>query len=169
VDAITPSRATILDTRKTTPGWRLLEKYAVRCGGGHNHRMGLFDGVLIKDNHLSALGHDWHAVALAIAKLRAELGTTVPVTIEVDRLEQLEAALECKPDIVLLDNMTPSTMEEAVRLRDTKARSILLEASGGIKYTTVKDVAATGVDRISVGEITHSARALDISLDYEIP
>lgn len=160
------TRARLLDTRKTTPGWRLLEKYAVRMGGGHNHRMGLCDGVLIKDNHLAALGTGPAAVAAAVSAARTHYGHSVPVEVEVDTLEQLDVALAAGPDIVLLDNMTTNQLREAVQRRDDRAPGVLLEASGGVNLTTIADIAATGVDRVSVGALTHSAVALDIGLDY---
>jgi nicotinate-nucleotide pyrophosphorylase (carboxylating) len=164
VDAVAGHRAKILDTRKTTPGWRLLEKYAVRMGGGTNHRIGLFDGILIKDNHLAGLGGD---VQLAVEKARSAPGNDwLPVEVEVDTLEQLDEALAAKADLVLLDNMTLDQLREAVRRRDAAAVATKLEASGGVNLATVRDIAATGVDRISVGAITHSAPALDIGLDY---
>jgi nicotinate-nucleotide pyrophosphorylase (carboxylating) len=164
----------VLDTRKTTPGWRLLEKYAVRQGGGHNHRMGLHDGILIKDNHLAALAaHNPEAqargtfnVAEAVRLAREKHGTAVPLEIEVDTLEQLDAALAVRPDIVLLDNMPPETLREAVRRRDAVAPGVLLEASGGVGFATLRAIAETGVDRVSIGALTHSATALDIGLDY---
>ncbi|HEV2947759.1 MAG TPA: carboxylating nicotinate-nucleotide diphosphorylase [Gemmataceae bacterium] len=157
----------IFDTRKTLPGWRLLEKYAVRCGGGFNHRMGLYDGVLIKDNHLAALGGGADAIRHSIQLAREKNAPDVPVEIEVENLELLEVALACRPDIVLLDNMSLDQLKEAVRRRNEKARQIQLEASGGITLDNVRAVAETGVDRISVGALTHSAPALDIALDYE--
>jgi nicotinate-nucleotide pyrophosphorylase (carboxylating) len=166
VDQIAGLPVQLLDTRKTTPGWRLLEKYAVRCGGGQNHRMGLADGVLIKDNHLAALGHVAEPVAEAVRLARAAYGHTIPLEIEVDTLDQLERALVCLPDIVLLDNMSPAQLREAVRRRDIVAPKIRLEASGGVNLTTIRAIAETGVDRISVGALTHSAVALDIGLDY---
>jgi nicotinate-nucleotide pyrophosphorylase (carboxylating) len=158
----------ILDTRKTTPGWRLLEKYAVRMGGGHNHRMGLYDGILIKDNHLAALGGGPEAVSRAGRLAREKCGTSIPVEIEVDTLEQLDAALAISPDMVLLDNMSTEQLRECVRRRNARAPRVLLEASGGITLANLRRVAETGVDRISVGALTHSARALDIALDIEI-
>ncbi len=167
VDAVAGTKALILDTRKTTPGWRALEKYAVRCGGGHNHRMGLYDAVLIKDNHLAWLSGTSDPIGSAIAAARREAPAGTVVEIEVDSLEQLDRALECSPDIILVDNIGPKGMAEAVRRRDTKAPGILLEASGGIRLETVADLAKTGVDRISVGALTHSAPALDIGLDFD--
>jgi nicotinate-nucleotide pyrophosphorylase (carboxylating) len=187
VDAVAGLSAQIFDTRKTTPGWRLLEKYAVRQGGGHNHRMGLYDGVLIKDNHLAALAGERNPIARAVEAARTHTGGSVPIEIEVDNLEQFEEALACRPDIILLDNMHPSKLREAVELRDSwwaeeadlrwleesdpiesygPSPSVLLEASGGVTLQTVRAIAETGVDRISVGALTHSAPALDIALDY---
>jgi nicotinate-nucleotide pyrophosphorylase (carboxylating) len=165
VDAVAGLPCCILDTRKTTPGWRLLEKYAVRCGGGTNHRMGLSDGVLIKDNHLAALGPGTERVAEAVRRARDKYGNRVPLEVEVDSLEQLDAALRAHPDVVLLDNMGPAELREAVRRRSGTTPDVLLEASGGVTLGTVRDIAATGVDRISVGALTHSAPALDIGLD----
>jgi nicotinate-nucleotide pyrophosphorylase (carboxylating) len=164
VDAVAGLPARILDTRKTLPGWRLLAKYAVRQGGGHNHRMGLHDGILVKDNHLAALGPD--GIAEAVRAARQLAGKPVSVEIEVDNLDQLDRALACKPDIVLLDNMPPDRLREAVRRRDAVAPGVLLEASGGVNLGTVRAIAESGVDRISVGALTHSAKALDVGLDY---
>jgi nicotinate-nucleotide pyrophosphorylase (carboxylating) len=156
----------VLDTRKTTPGWRLLEKYAVRCGGGHNHRMGLGDGILIKDNHLAAIGPQPGAVAEAVKRARQKYDKRFPLEIEVDNLAQLDIALATDPDIVLLDNMPPDQMREAVWRRNATNPSVLLEASGGVNLSTIRAIGETGVDRISVGALTHSAVALDIALDY---
>jgi len=167
VERMADSRAILLDTRKTTPGWRLLEKYAVRCGGGTNHRFGLYDGVLIKDNHLAALGAGPQAVAQAVALARAKYAQRVPIEVEVDNLEQFEAALQAGPDLILLDNMTPQQLRHARTRRDALAPSIRLEASGGVSLDTIAAIAATGIDRISVGALTHSALALDIGMDYE--
>ncbi|WP_169974375.1 carboxylating nicotinate-nucleotide diphosphorylase [Tautonia rosea] len=166
--AVEGSHAAILDTRKTTPGWRRLEKYAVRCGGGRNHRIGLFDAVLIKDNHLAWLASSGDPIGRAIKSARglAPSGTTIEV--EVDTLSQLDQALACRPDIVLLDNFSFPELSEAVRRRDDLAPGVLLEASGGIDLHSVAEVARSGVDRISVGAITHSAPSLDIGLDEEI-
>ena len=162
VDAVAGLRVAILDTRKTTPGWRLLEKYAVRQGGGCNHRMGLYDGVLIKDNHLAALGDD---LVLAVQRARQELrGFTIEC--EVDTLEQLERLLPARPDIVLLDNMTTDELRAAVQMRNLESPGIKLEASGGVNLTTVRSIAETGVESISVGALTHSAVAQDIGLDF---
>jgi nicotinate-nucleotide pyrophosphorylase (carboxylating) len=167
VDAIAGLRCRILDTRKTVPGWRLLEKYAVRCGGGHNHRLGLHDGILIKDNHLAGLGGGPDAVTRAVEAARARFSTALPLEIEVDTLEQLERALFAHPDMILLDNMNPAQLREAVGRRNAEAPGVLLEASGGVNLDTVRVLAETGVDRISVGALTHSVQALDIALDYE--
>jgi nicotinate-nucleotide pyrophosphorylase (carboxylating) len=166
VDAVAGLPCCILDTRKTTPGWRLLEKYAVRCGGGTNHRMGLHDGVLIKDNHLATLGPGVDRVAEAVRRARDKFGNSVPLEVEVDNLQQLDVALGARPDVVLLDNMDLTQLREAVRRRNAAAPDMLLEASGGVTLATVRDIAAMGVDRISVGALTHSAPALDIGLDY---
>ncbi len=161
VDAVAGLPCRILDTRKTLPGWRLLAKYAVRCGGGTNHRLGLHDGLLIKDNHLAAAGLPMKEV---IAQARQ---AQLPLEVEVDTLAQLEAALPARPDMVLLDNMTPDQLRTAVQRRNALAPGVLLEASGGVNLQTVRAIAETGVDRISVGALTHSAPALDIALDYE--
>ena len=165
VDAVAGLPVKILDTRKTTPGWRRLEKYAVRMGGGTNHRIGLFDMVLIKDNHLAALKPRETAIKQAVESARSEF-PTLPVEVEVDSLEQLDQALAVRPDIVLLDNMPPERMREAVARRNAAAPEVKLEASGGVNLQTVRAIAETGVDRISVGALTHSAKALDIALDY---
>jgi nicotinate-nucleotide pyrophosphorylase (carboxylating) len=166
------TRAAIFDTRKTTPGWRLLEKYAVRCGGGFNHRFGLYDAVLIKDNHLAwikeAAGvseRDPVATAIACARKSTPPGTTVEI--EVDSLDQLDHALDCSPDLILIDNLGPEQVAEAIRRRDATAPQIKLEASGGVSLRSVRALAETGVDRISIGALTHSAPALDIALDYD--
>jgi nicotinate-nucleotide pyrophosphorylase (carboxylating) len=168
VGAVAGTKAVILDTRKTTPGWRALEKYAVRCGGGANHRIGLHDAVLIKDNHLAFLAETGDPIGRAVAAGRefATRHRASFVEVEVDGLDQLDRALECRPDIVLLDNFTLSDLKEAVSRRNDRSPSILLEASGGVNLYTVYAIAATGVDRISVGALTHSAPALDIALDH---
>jgi nicotinate-nucleotide pyrophosphorylase (carboxylating) len=168
VNAVHGTKAVILDTRKTTPGWRALEKYAVRCGGGTNHRMGLHDAVLIKDNHLDFLAEGGDPIGLAVswARARAPEGTKF-IEVEVDTLEQFDRALEVGPDIILIDNLGPEELAEAVRRRDAKAPGILLEASGGVTLATVRALALAGVDRISVGALTHSAPALDIGLDFD--
>ncbi|HSH76580.1 MAG TPA: carboxylating nicotinate-nucleotide diphosphorylase, partial [Longimicrobiales bacterium] len=160
VDRIEGTGATILDTRKTTPLWRSLEKAAVRAGGGANHRMGLFDAVLIKDNHVQAVG----SVAEAVRRARTAVGGDVQVEVEVERVSDLEGAIEAGADVVMLDNMRPAEMRKAVELARGRC---LLEASGGITRRNIRRVAETGVDFISVGWITHSAPALDVALDFE--
>lgn len=168
VDAVSGTRAVILDTRKTLPGWRLLEKYAVRAGGGTNHRIGLYDGCLIKDNHLAAWS-EWRkgeTLADAVREARRKVSPGIPIEIEVDTLEQLADALNGEPDIVLLDNMPVEQLRKAVMLRDEKCPNVLLEASGGVTLATVGAIAKTGVDRISSGALTHSAQALDIAFDW---
>jgi nicotinate-nucleotide pyrophosphorylase (carboxylating) len=171
VDTVAGTIAEILDTRKTIPGYRLLAKYAVRAGGGTNHRIGLYDGVLIKDNHIAACAESPGEVSLgdAILQARESLGTndSLPVEVEVDTLAQLTEALTAKPDIVLLDNMPPDVLREAVALRDKMATGVQLEASGGVTLETVRGIAETGVERISVGALTHSASALDLAFDWE--
>lgn len=167
VQAVAGTKARVLDTRKTTPGWRLLEKYAVKCGGGTNHRIGLYDAILIKDNHIAGLGDPTTAVRRAVELARNYPGNAgLAVEVEVDSVAQLEQVLPAKPEIVLLDNMSPTQLRECVALRDRAAPGTLLEASGGVNLNTVRGIAETGVDRISVGAITHSATALDIALDY---
>jgi nicotinate-nucleotide pyrophosphorylase (carboxylating) len=159
VDAVSGTNARIVCTRKTTPGLRVLEKYAVRCGGGFNHRFGLDDAVLIKDNHLVAAG----GIKPAIERVRAGLGHMAKIELEVDTLEQLEEALSLKIDTILLDNMPPGTLRRAVAMAQGRAT---LEASGNITLATVRAVAQTGVDYISSGAITHSATNLDLGLDF---
>lgn len=166
VDAVHGSRATILDTRKTLPGWRVLEKYAVRCGGGTNHRMGLYDGVLIKDNHLAAWTES-ASIAQAVRTARQRSPGGVSIEVEVDSVTQLRDAIQGQPDIVLLDNMDLEALRESVRIRNELAPAILLEASGGVTLATVAEIAHTGVERISVGGLTHSAPALDLAFDWK--
>ena len=158
VDAVEGTGAIIVDTRKTTPGLRALEKYAVRCGGGVNHRFGLDDAILIKDNHIAACG----SVGEAVRRARAAAGYLMKVEVEIDRLDQLEAALEHGPDVVMLDNFSLEDLAQAVRQAAGRA---ILEASGGVTLQTVRAIAETGVNVISVGALTHSAAALDIGLD----
>ncbi len=160
VDKVASTSARILDTRKTTPGWRLLEKEAVRAGGGHNHRFGLYDGILIKDNHLVAAG----GIRQAVMAVRAADTSGLQVQVEVETLDQLAEAVSAGSDAVLLDNMDIDTMAEAVQRTGGK---LLLEASGGITLENVSEVAGTGVDLISVGALTHSARAVDMSMRIE--
>jgi nicotinate-nucleotide pyrophosphorylase (carboxylating) len=164
VEAIKGTRAQILDTRKTTPGWRRLEKYAVTCGGARNHRMGLFDMVLIKDNHLAALKDGApDPIAAALKQVRARL-PGLKVEVEVDSLDELDRALAAGAELVLLDNMNPDQLRQAVQKCQGRAQT---EASGGVSLATVRAIAETGVDFISVGALTHSARAVDIGLDFE--
>jgi len=155
VDAVAGTGAEILDTRKTTPGLRLLEKYAVRCGGGRNHRLALDDGILIKDNHLRVAGSIGAAVELAQA-------TGELVEVECDTLDQVKDALAARADMILLDNMPPALLSQAVALTDGRAK---LEASGGVTLDNVRAIAETGVDFVSIGALTHSARALDVSME----
>ena len=155
----------LLDTRKTLPGYRRLAKYAVACGGGTNHRMGLYDAVLIKDNHLASRGNPLD-VASAITAARAAVGNDVTVQAEIDSLEQLAPALDARPDILLLDNMTTEELVLAVTIRDNTAPDVLLEASGGINLESLAAVAATQVDRISVGALTHSVPNWDVAFDW---
>jgi nicotinate-nucleotide pyrophosphorylase (carboxylating) len=205
VDRVAGTKARIYDTRKTMPGWRRMEKYAVRQGGGHNHRLGLFDGVLIKDNHLAFGAPPDADIGSAARESREESnGAQTPrveslarftpaeavlrarqfleefqpagknaqrmlIEIEVDTLEQLDGVLPALPDIVLLDNMPPHKLREAVRRRDATFPQVELEASGGVNLHTVAEIACTGVDRISVGALTHSAEWFDVGLDWSQP
>ena len=174
VREIEGTKARIYDTRKTTPGLRRLEKYAVRCGGGHNHRTGLFDAVLIKDNHLAIAGENAispaDAVCLArefITQLGSEhLPNEMLIEVEIDRLDQIDDVLKAGPDILLLDNMSCDQLQNAVSRRNEFAPHIELEASGGVSLSTVREIAQTGVERISVGALTHSAKGLEIALDW---
>lgn len=149
----------ITDTRKTTPGLRILEKYAVRVGGGSNHRFNLTDGVLIKDNHIAACG----SVKEAVARVRKQIPHTIRIEVETDTLQQVEECLECNVDIIMLDNMDPEMMTKAVQRINGRA---LVEASGGVNLETVKAIAGSGVDIISVGALTHSAPSCDIGMDW---
>ena len=182
VAQIAGTKARVYDTRKTTPGWRRLEKYAVRCGGGMNHRTGLFDAVLVKDNHLAvssqaAAADQRMSPADAVRRARDFLeqtnaqrdGGELLIEVEVDSLDQLANVLPAGPDIVLLDNMSPDVLREAVRRRDALAPAVELEASGGVTLQTIRGIAETGVERISVGALTHSAPALDLGLDWCLP
>lgn len=175
VAAIAGTDARLYDTRKTTPGWRLLEKYAVRCGGGHNHRHGLYDGFLIKDNHLALAGDSGSPLAAGVAAQKAiewrgagVEGLTAPpiVEIEVDSIEQLRDVLPLHPDIILLDNFTAEQLREAVTIRNESGSTSELEASGNVKIDTIARIAATGVERISSGALTHQATSLDLGLDW---
>ena len=158
VNGIEGTKARIVDTRKTTPGLRALEKYAVRIGGGKNHRFGLFDGILIKDNHIAAVG----SLTEAVKKAREKAPHTLKIEVETENLDQVREAVSAGAEIIMLDNMDIETMKEAVKLINGKA---LIEASGGINLNNVRQVAETGVDLISVGAITHSARSMDISME----
>jgi nicotinate-nucleotide pyrophosphorylase (carboxylating) len=160
VDAIAGTRAVIVDTRKTLPGLRLAQKYAVRTGGGTNHRLGLYDGILIKENHIAAAG----GITAALAEARRIAPAGVWVQIEVETLQQLEEALTAGAGMILLDNMAPDTLREAVRLT---AGRVQLEASGGITLDTIRAIAETGVDRISVGSLTKDIEAADLSMRFE--
>lgn len=189
VDLTADSRAEIYDTRKTTPGWRRLEKYAVRCGGGHNHRTGLFDAILIKDNHLASAARQEvrtpdilevsektsprYGPVVAVEKVREFMvanprlaAKEMVIEIEVESLDQLSELLPAAPDIILLDNMSIDQLRQAVALRDDVNDQVMLEASGGVNLANVSEIAATGIDRISVGALTHSACALDVALDW---
>jgi nicotinate-nucleotide pyrophosphorylase (carboxylating) len=175
VDQIRDSKARLYDTRKTTPGWRLLEKYAVHCGGGHNHRCGLYDGFLIKDNHLALAGSGSRpllaseATARAIAWRGAEVGKALApsiVEIEVDSIEQFRDVISTQPDIVLLDNFSLDQLRQAVAIRKEVGSTVQLEASGNVRIDTIAEIAATGVDRISSGALTHQATSLDLGLDW---
>ena len=163
-DALRGTKAKVLDTRKTTPGWRRFEKYAVKCGGGKNHRIGLFDMVLIKDNHLVALQNEKpNAIAAAVVRARRKF-PKLKVEVEADTLKQVGQAVEAGADIILLDNMSLSQLRKAVKIVGGRTKT---EASGGVDLKSIRGIALTGVDFISVGAITHSARAVDIGLDFD--
>lgn len=178
VNRVAGTAARIHDTRKTTPGWRRLEKYAVRRGGGSNHRAGLFDAVLIKDNHLALIGgNNDGSLSSADAVVRArrrllemfpDAGGSLIVEVEVDTLDQLQDVLPQQPDIVLLDNMSCDQLREAVAMRDAARVETQLEASGGVNLDSVADISRSGVDRISVGALTHSAVSLDVGMDWDV-
>jgi len=157
VEAVQGLAVKIVDTRKTTPGLRMLEKYAVRAGGGHNHRYSLSDGVLIKDNHIAACG----SITKAVRRVRLQVPHTINVEVETDTLAQVEECLACKVGVIMLDNMDLATMRQAVTMIDRRA---LVEASGGVNLATVRGIAETGVDIISIGALTHSAKACDIGM-----
>jgi len=160
VEKIIGYNVRVVDTRKTTPGLRILEKYAVRAGGGTNHRFSLSDGVLIKDNHIKAAGSIYKAVNAA----KASIPHTIKIEVETENLQQVQEALDSGADIIMLDNMPPEIMREAVKLVDRRA---LIEASGNVSLETIQEIASTGVDIISIGAITHSIRAMDISMKFE--
>ena len=155
----------MIDTRKTLPGWRLLDKYAVRMGGGHNHRMSTGDGILIKDNHIAAMATRGESMTELIQRAKHDAAHTIRIEVECDTLEQVREAVEAGADIILFDNMTPDQMREGVAICKGRA---LTEASGGITIDTVRDVAETGVDLLSTGAVTHSVTALDISLEVHV-
>ena len=159
VDLVSGTKARITDTRKTTPGLRMFEKYAVTVGGGFNHRFNLTDGVLIKDNHIAACG----SIAKAVEKVRRKIPHTIKIEVETENLQQVEESLACKADIIMLDNMPTEMMTKAVAMINGRA---LVEASGGVNLTTVAAIAACGVDIISIGALTHSARSCDIGMDW---
>lgn len=156
--AVSGTKARVVDTRKTTPGLRMLEKYAVRVGGGHNHRYALYDAVMIKDNHIKGAG----GIAQAVASARAAVPHTMTIEVETETLDQVQEALDAGADIIMLDNMPLDVMKQAVTLIGDRA---VVEASGGVTLDTIRSIAETGVDVISVGALTHSVKALDISLD----
>ena len=166
VAKVSGTECKILDTRKTTPGWRNIEKYAVLCGGGTNHRMGLYDMVMIKDNHIASLSKSSDTpIREAVGRARQVVGKNKKIIVEVDTLNQMVEALSISPEIILLDNMDIQKLKKAVILRNKTMPNILLEASGGVNLKTVQKIAKTGVDRISIGALTHSVKALDIGLD----
>jgi nicotinate-nucleotide pyrophosphorylase (carboxylating) len=176
VAAVAGTPCRVYDTRKTVPGWRLLDKYATRAGGGWNHRLGLYDAILIKDNHLAALAASGIEPAEAVRQARAFLANTFPPTraeamvveIEIDSIRQLEPVLAAGPDVVLLDNMQPDELAGCVALRDRIAAAVVLEGSGGIRPETVAAIARSGVDRVSTGWPTHDAPWLDVALDWNV-
>lgn len=161
VDALEGLPVRLVDTRKTTPGHRMLEKYAVRTGGGANHRFGLYDAVMIKDNHIKGAG----GIAQAVSRARKNIPHTMTIEVEAESLEQVEEALQAGADIIMLDNMAPDLMKEAVRRIKAKAPHVKTEASGNVNLQTVREIAESGVDVISVGRLTYSFENLDISLD----
>jgi nicotinate-nucleotide pyrophosphorylase (carboxylating) len=165
VHAVRNTKARILDTRKTTPGWRALEKYAVRCGGGYNHRIGLFDAILIKDNHLAVAG----GVKQSVERARRQTSPNIPLEVEISTPDQLLEALELRVNHVLLDNMTPGQVRRCIGLirQQSEGRNVIVECSGGINLRSVKYFALAGADWISVGALTHSAPATDISFEID--
>jgi len=172
-DVVRDTHASVYDTRKTTPGWRRLEKYAVRCGGAKNHRTGLFDAILIKDNHLAQRDNTQNSAGEAVRQAKKFLNESgapakdLLVEVEVDTLTQLAEVLPEHPHIVLLDNMSTERLVKAVELRDRLAPQVQLEASGGMTLENLRAVARTGIERISVGALTHSTRSLDVGLDWQ--
>jgi len=160
IDAIGKTKVRLVDTRKTTPGWRILEKYAVRIGGAHNHRMGLYDGILIKDNHIAACG----GIKKAVERMQKRKSHLLKIEVEVANLDQLKEALGAGADVIMLDNMNIAQIKEAIKIVDGKA---MVEVSGGITQSSLKQLADTGVDIISVGALTHAARSVDISMQIQ--
>lgn len=160
IDAIGKTKVRLVDTRKTTPGWRILEKYAVRIGGAHNHRMGLYDGILIKDNHIAACG----GVKKAVELMQKRKSHLLKIEVEVSDLDQVKEALDAGADVIMLDNMNIAQIREAVKIIDHRA---MVEVSGGITQSSLKQLADTGVDIISVGALTHAARSVDISMQIQ--
>jgi nicotinate-nucleotide pyrophosphorylase (carboxylating) len=160
VDAVSGTPVRLLDTRKTTPGWRILEKYAVRIGGASNHRMGLYDGVLIKDNHIAACG----GITAAVQKIKANVSHLVKIEVETADLDQVREALTCGADVIMLDNMTGEQIQAAVDLIQNRA---LVEVSGNVTLDKLKALAVSGVDLISIGALTHAARSVDLSMRIE--
>ena len=158
VEKIDPSQVRVIDTRKTTPGVRILEKYAVRMGGGTNHLFGLFDGILIKDNHIAVAG----SISEALEKIKGRVPHTLRIEVEVENIKGVEEAIGAGADAILLDNMSLEEMKEAVSIAGGR---VLLEASGGVTLESIEEISKTGIDLISVGAITHSARSVDISLE----
>lgn len=165
VQAVAGTRARIVDTRKTTPGLRVLERHAVICGGGHNHRHGLSDAVMVKDNHWALLTGAGLDITTALLGVRERIGHTVHIEVEVDRLDQVDAVLAARPDTIMLDNFSLADLRTGV---ERIGGACLVEASGGVSLETVADIARTGVDIISVGALTHSVRALDLGLDIDL-
>lgn len=160
VEAVKPYKAKIYDTRKTIPGLRVAEKYAVKVGGGNNHRFGLYDGILIKDNHIKIAG----GITQAVRQVQQNLPNKMKIEVETKNLDEVKEAVDLNVDIIMLDNMTPDIISEAVKIIKESKKDILIEASGGINLENVHQIAATGVDIISIGALTHSAKALDLSL-----
>ena len=164
VKKVSPYNTKIMDTRKTTPGWRMLEKYAVRAGGGYNHRMGLYDAVLIKDNHLKIVKVE---VADVVKEMRAGVPASIKIEVEVENVSELEAALSGEPDIIMLDNMSVNEVKKAVEVVRKSGCNVQVEVSGGITLENVEEYANTGVDMISIGALTHSVHSLDVSMEME--
>ncbi len=167
VKAVAGTGAMILDTRKTTPGWRVLEKHAVQCGGGANHRMGLYDAILIKENHIRMAADTGRTIKQTLDAMREKFGRKMFIEIEAQNLNEVAACLSSTPDCILLDNMSTAEMQQAVLMGRKTSENVLFEASGNVSLETVAEIASTGVHRISVGALTHSASAADISLLFK--